>query len=94
MPWIGLELTSLDALDDVCQHIVGAASYSDLLALAHDQPLRNSISVRRPFCISWPIEGRCSAAVRLLCLKRSSSQVRIAASSPSPARAIISGGKW
>jgi hypothetical protein len=27
MPWIGLELTSLDALDDVSQHIVGAARY-------------------------------------------------------------------
>jgi hypothetical protein len=25
VPWIGLELTSLDALDDVSQHIVGAA---------------------------------------------------------------------
>ena len=25
VPWIGLELTSLNALDDVSQHIVGAA---------------------------------------------------------------------
>ena len=25
VPWIGLELTSLDALDDFSQHIVGAA---------------------------------------------------------------------
>ena len=25
VPWIGLELTSLDALDDVSKHIVGAA---------------------------------------------------------------------
>jgi hypothetical protein len=25
VPWIGLELTSLDALDDASQHIVGAA---------------------------------------------------------------------
>jgi hypothetical protein len=25
VPWIGLELTALDALDDVSQHIVGAA---------------------------------------------------------------------
>jgi hypothetical protein len=25
VPWIGLELTSLDALDDVSQHTVGAA---------------------------------------------------------------------
>src|SRR5262249_30157789 len=36
--WIGPDLTSLDALDDVSQYRVGAASYSDLLALSHDQP--------------------------------------------------------
>src|SRR5262245_19723737 len=38
--WIGPDLTSLDALDDVSQYCVGAASYSDLLALAHDQPIK------------------------------------------------------
>src|SRR5262249_25127664 len=38
--WIGPDLTSLDALDDVSQYRVGAASYSDLLALAHDQPIK------------------------------------------------------
>src|SRR5262245_11328742 len=38
--WIGPDLTSLDALDDVGQYRVGAASYSDLLALAHDQPIK------------------------------------------------------
>src|SRR6516164_3542842 len=36
----GSDLTSLDALDDVSQYSVGAASYSDLLALAYDQPIK------------------------------------------------------
>ena len=41
------------------------------------KPLINSISVRRPFCMSCPMEGRYPLAVRLLSLKRCSSQARI-----------------
>src|SRR6266481_2708830 len=43
------------------------------------KPLRNSISVRRPFCMSWPIDGRCAEEVRWPSLKRCSSQTRLAA---------------
>ena len=59
VPRIGFQFAALDALDDVRQHGIGAAGKADLLALRTTRPLRNSISVRRPFCMSWPMEGRC-----------------------------------
>jgi hypothetical protein len=64
VPRIGLQLTPFNALDEISQYSIGTTRQTDLLGLAHDQAVEDSISVRRPFCMSWPFEGRCSAAVR------------------------------
>src|SRR6185312_14724061 len=58
------------------------------------KPLRNWISVRRPFTMSWPIDGRCSPPPALrVSASRCSSTARVASASPSPARAMVSGGR-
>src|SRR5664280_3814201 len=93
MPRIRTQLVTFHALDDIRQHGIGAAREADLLAPAHHEAVEKFDLRARPFCISWPMEGRCSEEVCLPSLKRCSSQARIAASSPSPAHAIVSGGR-
>src|SRR5262245_36281541 len=46
--WIGPDLTSFDALDGVSQYCVGPASYSDLLALAHDPASFSECGISTP----------------------------------------------
>jgi hypothetical protein len=50
------------------------------------KPLRGSISVRRPFCKSWDIEGRCSEEVYLESEKRCWSRTCITFRRPRQAR--------
>ena len=52
------QFSALDALDDVDEALVGAGVDADLFASRTTKPFRNSISVRRPLAMSWPIDGR------------------------------------
>ena len=87
------ELAALDLLDDVDKQLVGAGLMPTCFPSHPAKPVKRSISVRRPSAMFWPIDGRSGEPRPTRDSRRPSSVLR-ATRSPSPAPAIISGGKW
>jgi hypothetical protein len=58
VPWIGLELTSLDALDDASQHIVGAVNKKGWVFNRMTKPSDIHIVTRLPLKAKRGVVGR------------------------------------